>query len=66
MRVCDVMQRPVTKVRQRDQAKQADVVLTKRGFAGLPVVDRDDRLVGVLTATMCCARASSPTRLWAQ
>jgi Mg/Co/Ni transporter MgtE len=49
MRVCDVMQRPVTKVRQSDQAKQVVVVLTERGFAVLPVVDRD-RLVGVLTS----------------
>ncbi|MGH3677771.1 MAG: CBS domain-containing protein [Mycobacterium sp.] len=50
MRVCDVMQRPVTKVRQTDQAKQAVVTLTERGFAVLPVIDRDDRLVGVLTS----------------
>jgi CBS domain-containing protein len=50
MRIRDVMQRPVAKVRQTDQAKEAVVVLTERGFAVLPVVDRHDRLVGVLTS----------------
>ncbi len=50
MRVCDVMQRPVTKVRQTDQAKRAVVMLTELGFAVLPVIDRDDRLIGVLSS----------------
>jgi CBS-domain-containing membrane protein len=50
MRLCEVMQRPVTTVQQSDQAKQAIVTLTQRGFAVLPVIDCDKRLVGVLTS----------------
>ncbi|SFI78162.1 CBS domain-containing protein [Amycolatopsis sacchari] len=43
------MSRPVTTVTTGTAAKHAAELLTQHGFTALPVVDEDDRLVGVVT-----------------
>ncbi|MBF6353784.1 CBS domain-containing protein [Nocardia higoensis] len=50
MRVHDVMCRPVVTVNEDTPVRVAAVMLTDHGFAALPVLDRDQRLVGVLTS----------------
>jgi CBS domain-containing protein len=50
MRVEDVMQNPVTTVRQSTSVRMATIPLAEHGFAALPVVDDQDRLVGMLTS----------------
>ncbi|MFE7742615.1 CBS domain-containing protein [Nocardia sp. NPDC057455] len=44
------MQRPIIAVRQSDSARGAALLLAESGYAALPVLDRDDRLIGVLTS----------------
>ncbi|MGO4614147.1 CBS domain-containing protein [Nocardia sp. 2YAB30] len=50
MRVCEVMQRPIIAVRHSNTAREAALMLTELGYAALPVLDQDDRLIGVLTS----------------
>ncbi len=50
MQVCEVMQRPIIAVRHNTTAREAALTLTELGYAALPVLDQDDRLVGVLTS----------------
>ncbi|WP_054812581.1 CBS domain-containing protein [Nocardia arizonensis] len=50
MRVHDVMVRPVVTVGEDTPVRVAAVTLSERGFAALPVLDRDQRLAGVLTS----------------
>nr|WP_067470262.1 CBS domain-containing protein [Nocardia amamiensis] len=50
MRVCEVMQRPIVAVRHNSTAREAALMLTELGYAALPVLDRDDRLIGILTS----------------
>jgi len=47
--VDDVMTSPATTVRATDDAEHAANVVRDGGFVGVPVVDAEDRLVGVLT-----------------
>lgn len=47
--VDDVMTSPATTVHATDDAEQAANVVRDGGFVGVPVVDAEDRLVGVLT-----------------
>lgn len=50
MRVSDVMHRPIIGVRQSGRAREAAVMLAELGYAALPVLDREDRLVGMLSS----------------
>ncbi|ANS32038.1 CBS domain pair family protein (plasmid) [Rhodococcus opacus] len=50
MRVHEVMCRPVVTVYDDIPVRVAAVTLAERGFAALPVLDRDQRLTGVLTS----------------
>ncbi|MGV9840277.1 CBS domain-containing protein [Nocardia niigatensis] len=50
MRIHEVMCRPVVTVYADTPVRVAAVTLAERGFAALPVLDRDQRLVGVLTS----------------
>jgi Mg/Co/Ni transporter MgtE len=50
MQVNEVMRRPIVAVRRTGKAREAAVLLAELGYAALPVLDQDDRLVGVLTS----------------
>ncbi|MGY1947691.1 CBS domain-containing protein [Nocardia asiatica] len=50
MRIHEVMCRPVVTVYTDTPVRVAAVTLAERGFAALPVLDRDQRLAGVLTS----------------
>lgn len=50
MRVSEVMQRPITVLRTSGLARDAAVMLAQLGYGALPVLDQDDRLVGMLTS----------------
>src|SRR6266511_2911548 len=49
MRARDIMTRPVVTVRPDTHVKEAAAVMTARGYTALPVVDDDDRLIGIVT-----------------
>jgi CBS domain-containing protein len=49
MRAKDIMTTPVVTVRSRTPAKDAAQLLVTRGYTALPVVDDDDRLLGIVT-----------------
>ncbi|MGW5700540.1 CBS domain-containing protein [Amycolatopsis japonica] len=49
MRARDLMTRPVVTVTEGTTAKHAAELLTEHGFTALPVVDEDDRLIGMVT-----------------
>lgn len=49
MRARDVMSRPVVTVLPETRVKYAANLLATRGFTALPVVDDDDRLIGIVT-----------------
>lgn len=49
MRARDIMTSPVTTVRPDTTIKEAARLLASRGFTALPVVDDEDRLVGIVT-----------------
>jgi CBS-domain-containing membrane protein len=49
MRAKDVMSSPVVTVRSGSPAKAAARLLVEKGFTALPVVDGDDRLLGIVT-----------------
>ncbi|GLZ36677.1 CBS domain-containing protein [Actinokineospora sp. NBRC 105648] len=49
MRARDVMSAPVLTVRPGTPVKRAAELLAGKGYTALPVVDEDDRLVGVVT-----------------
>jgi CBS domain-containing protein len=49
MRARDIMTNPVTAVRPETPIKEAAAVLAVNGFTALPVVDGDDRLIGIVT-----------------
>ncbi|RJQ90293.1 CBS domain-containing protein [Amycolatopsis panacis] len=49
MRARDLMSSPVVTVFPWTSVKEAAEVLSGRGFTALPVVDEDDRLVGIVT-----------------
>lgn len=49
MRARDLMTRPVVTVTPETAAKRAAEVLTEHGFTALPVVNDDDRLIGIVT-----------------
>ncbi|MFE0022597.1 CBS domain-containing protein [Amycolatopsis sp. NPDC059021] len=49
MRARDVMTSPVITVRTATTAKEAAEILARQGFTALPVVDDDDRLIGIVT-----------------
>lgn len=51
MRASEIMSRPVVSIGPNATIREAVVLLTEHGFAGLPVVDQDDRVIGVLTET---------------
>ncbi|MFR9771274.1 CBS domain-containing protein [Nocardia sp. SC052] len=50
MQVREVMRRPVTTVRREDTARDAALMLAELRYAALPVLDGDDRLIGMLTS----------------
>jgi CBS domain len=49
MRAKDVMTSPVVTVRSQTAAKDAVQLLVTHGFTALPVVDADNRLLGIVT-----------------
>ena len=49
MRARDLMSTPVVSVTTRTTAKEAARLLASHGFTAMPVLDDDDRLVGVVT-----------------
>jgi CBS domain-containing protein len=49
MRAQDIMSSPVVTVGPDAPAKQAAALLSAHGFTALPVVDEDDRLIGIVT-----------------
>lgn len=49
MRARDIMTSPVFTVRAGTTVQQAAALLATRGFTALPVVDDDDRLIGIVT-----------------
>ncbi|HEU5470882.1 MAG TPA: CBS domain-containing protein [Actinophytocola sp.] len=49
MRARDIMTSPVVTIRPEATIQAAAALLTDRGFTALPVVDEDDRLVGIVT-----------------
>lgn len=49
MRARDIMTSPVTTVRPETSIKEAAAVLAGKGFTALPVVDEEDRLIGIIT-----------------
>lgn len=49
MRAQDIMSTPVVTVSPDAPAKQAAALLSAHGFSALPVVDEDDRLIGIVT-----------------
>jgi CBS domain-containing protein len=49
MRARDIMTTPVTAVRPEALIKEAAGVLAGNGFTALPVVDGEDRLIGIVT-----------------
>lgn len=49
MRVKDVMSKDVIAVKQGTSLAEAAKMLTEHGVSGMPVVDVDDKLIGVLT-----------------
>jgi CBS domain-containing protein len=49
MRARDIMTSPVITVRTSTTVKEAASLLAARGFTALPVVDDDDRLIGIVT-----------------
>ncbi|HET9138223.1 HPP family protein [Actinophytocola sp.] len=61
MRARDIMTSPVLTVRPGAPAAAAARLLRIRGFGALPVVDEDDRLVGVVTAADLSWPASGST-----
>jgi len=52
MRARDLMTRPVVTVTPETTAKHAAEVLAEHGFTALPVVDDDERLIGIVTEVM--------------
>ncbi|MEU1998030.1 CBS domain-containing protein [Nocardia gamkensis] len=44
------MQRPIVAVRHDKTAREAALMLAELGYAALPVLDQDERLIGVLTS----------------
>jgi len=49
MRAAEIMTRPVITVQPNTPLRDAVHELVDNGFAGLPVVDEDDRVIGVIT-----------------
>lgn len=49
MRARDLMSTPVVTVKPSTSAKEAAGLLASHGFTALPVVDDDDRLIGIIT-----------------
>lgn len=49
MRAVDIMTRPAVSVHPQTSVGEAVAVLSERGFAGLPVVDDNGRVIGIFT-----------------
>lgn len=49
MRARDIMTNPVITVRPETPVKEAAATLAEHGFTAVPVVDGDDRLIGIVT-----------------
>lgn len=49
MRVSEIMSRPVVTTSPQALLKDAVVLLTEGGYAGLPVVDDEERVLGIVT-----------------
>lgn len=49
MRARDIMSRPVFSVDTRGTVRDAVTILTEHGFATVPVVDEEDRVVGIFS-----------------
>lgn len=59
MRASDIMTRPVITVGPDDTVRDAAHLLVEHGFAGLPVVDDDERVIGVITEADVLAASST-------
>ncbi|WP_158888110.1 CBS domain-containing protein [Amycolatopsis anabasis] len=51
MRANEIMSSPVVSITTDTTIREAIALLTERGFAGLPVVDQDNKVIGVFTET---------------
>lgn len=51
MLMSDIMTAPVLTIRPETTVREAITLLTEHGFAGMPVVDEDDQVIGVFTET---------------
>lgn len=51
MRARDIMSRPVVSVDTHSTIREAVTALTEHGFASVPVVDENDRVVGIFSET---------------
>lgn len=49
MRASEIMSRPVVAIGPRATVREAVQILIDHGFAGLPVVDDDNRVLGIIT-----------------
>jgi CBS domain-containing protein len=49
MRAQDIMSRPVVTVTPETSAKRVAELLAENGFTAVPVLDEDDRLIGIVT-----------------
>lgn len=59
MRAAEIMTRPVVTVRPETPIREAVHLLIEHGYAGLPVVDVDDQVVGVVTEADALAASLS-------
>ena len=48
-----VMSSPAATIRQEDAIQEAGRLMVSRRFGALPVVDADNRLIGIITTTDC-------------
>ena len=60
MRTCDVMSRPVVSVPPDAPLKDVAAILVEHGINAVPVVDRHDRLVGIVSEADLLTLEASP------
>ena len=61
MKVKDVMTRPIISVEPGTSVQQAAQLMLQRRISGLPVIDKADRLVGIVTEADFLRRVETGT-----